>query len=115
MSEKCVYLLVLSGISLRNFHHCTKRRKMQIFGQKDVAKGCGNWFRLVIEDEDSTKCNVFHASDSIITHWLPNTIICPCRGCAARCQRSEMHKSRGSRGMLLPMVFLCYLWFVKTN
>ena len=37
MSEKCVYLLVLSGINLRNFHHCTKQRKMQSFGQKDVA------------------------------------------------------------------------------
>ena len=46
------------------------------------------------------KCNIFHAPESIITLSLLNTIICPCRGCAPRCQRSEMHKSRGSRGML---------------
>ena len=64
MSEKCVYLLVLSGINLRNFYHCTKQRRMQSFGQKDVAKGFGNSFRLVIEDKDSTKCNIFHAPDS---------------------------------------------------
>ena len=68
MSEKCLYLLVLSGINSRNFHHCTKQRKMQSFGQKDVAKGCGNWFCKVIEDKDYMKCNIFNAPDSIIAN-----------------------------------------------
>ena len=59
MSEKCVYLLVLSGINLRNFHHCTKQRRMQSFGQKDVEKGFGNWFRLVIEDKTARNVTFF--------------------------------------------------------
>ena len=67
MSEKCLYLLVLSGMNSRNFRHCTKQGKMPSFGQKDVAKGCGNWFCKVIEENDM-KCNIFNAPDSIITH-----------------------------------------------
>ena len=41
--------LLKVGINLRNFHHCTKHRKLQFFGQKGVAKGCGNWFCQVFE------------------------------------------------------------------
>ena len=54
------------------------------------------------------KCKIFHPPESLIIHLLPSTIIffpLLCRFCAATCKRSEVHKSRGSRGTPSPLEY----------
>ena len=53
------------GINLRNFHHCTKQRKLQLLGQKGAVKGCGNWFCQVLRD-----CMNHNHNHKLICSWF---------------------------------------------
>ena len=58
--------MIQTGINPRNFHHCTKQRKLQFLDQKGVAKGRDNKFEKSPVDGNYVDHKIFHTQESII-------------------------------------------------